>query len=310
VPAGIFINGNPFALVSEVRIKNCAVIGGRYGLLAQYANNFVVRESVFSESFAAGASLLQSNLWDIRNCSFSNEPGTDGNGSAGLVSRGGSLLTIKNCDFSRNNATPTSSSMIGLSLIGLVNGPSGSHIVENCSFNNNTAATLASGVQLVSTNSCVFRDCIANGNFSSGAQATGYSVITGSAGNLFERCIANGNFTFGAAALAAGFNITGTANNIINCVAKENFSSGAGGGQGFFFSSTAISGLVQNCLATGNSAFGFRNDSTSAFVGNFATANGTNYGGAGTIGFLTVINGAQPVGGSFDERQIDNIEVV
>ena len=310
IPTGIFFNGNSSAPISEIAIKNCRIVEGRYGILASTVSNVELLDTVLSENFSSGALLIQSNLWDIRNCTFSHQLAFDAAGSAGLTAKGCTLFNIKNCHFSYNVSTIPAVPVAGVNFVGMPNAMSGSHILENCTFSSNAATTgSVAGVQLVNTQSCVFRNCIANGNASLGSSAAGFSVITSSSGNAFENCVADGNYTNGPV-VGAGFNIASGDNFVFNCIANGNQSLGGGAGNGIFVTSFAPGCLVQNCLAIDNSTNGFINDSTSAFIGNFATQNGVaNFAGAGIIGSIPIPNGTQPPGGSFDERQIDNIQI-
>ncbi len=311
-PTGIFFNGNAAKKITEVVIKNCRIIKGRYGILANSADNIDLIDSTFARNFSRGIEANNCNLWDITNCQVSNQIGSDGAGSGGVVANGCSFWNILKSDFSLNSGLVTPVNVVGVSFVGL-GATSGDHIIDGCTFCNNRAGLgLSRGLALIDTHSSVIRNCIANGNFSTDSFAAGFYVVSGSSGNLFENCVADGNYTLGAFAGAAGFNIEGIGNHLINCTAKGNLALGGGAGQGFIVTSLASACLVQNCMATGNGDDGFINDSTtSSLIGNFASGNPVaNYAGIGTFGFVTVLNGAQPVGGSFDERRIDNIEIV
>ncbi len=313
-PAGIFFNGNSTTRVTEVVIQNCRIIRGRYGILANSTDNIDMSESTIGETIIRGIEANDCRLWDITHCQVSNQKGTSASGSGGVVCNGCSFWHILNSDFSFNIGLdpifPTN--MVGISFVGLGTF-SGSHILDGCTFCNNGAGVgLSRGLALIDTHSSIIRNCIANGNFSNNSFAVGFYVISGSSGNLFENCIADGNYTLGPLTGAAGYNIEGTGNVLSNCLAKENTALGGGSGDGFIATTLASGCLVQNCRSVHNSSSGFVNNSaTTAFIGNFATSNPVaNYTGAGPLGFITIPNGFQPPGGTFDERQIDNIEVV
>jgi hypothetical protein len=326
-PNGIFLDGVQLSTVrtTDIMIKNCTVNNSRFGLRSRAADKVTIIDSVFNNNGSRGISSIDGNDWEVINCQASKQQVSDELGNFGLLVLGGSFWKVKNSDFSFNTITQTVNTifpsvggaqfqqLIDLDGNTLVN--SSAHIIDNCTFNNNSttiAGTFGRGLAMVGTDSCVIRNCIANGNTSIDSFQAGI-LDQGSISNFYEHCVAAGNAvttvslfgTFGFVTAASRGAYFG------NCRAINNLEPTAGFGAGFFIDGASSNCLVQNCSAITNDPEGFVNSSlTSVFIGNLAFANPFNYVAFAPLGFITVVNGVQPPAGSFDERQIDNISIV
>ncbi len=327
-PTGIALQGTLLSPIrtTDVVINNCTVNNSRFGLRARATDGVRITNSTFNSNGSRGISGFDCNLWEIVNCQAANQKVSDELGNFGLISAGCSFWRVKNCDFSFNRIASVAGAifpsvggaqfqaLLDTDGITILQG-SGSHIIEDCTFCNNTASVplvIGRGLALVFSNSCVVRNCIANGNVSIDTLQAGFLDFF-STGNLYENCIADGNYAQAAGVQVFGF-VAGASIGtcFVNCMAKRNSDLAGGLVIGFLIDVDSSNCLVQNCQAIANTDVGFWNlSATSAFTGNLAFGNPFNYvSTGGPLGFITVVNGVQPPSGTFDERQIDNISIV
>ena len=326
-----------------ITIRNCDVRNCLRGLNGTAADNVVIRNSNFNNN--GGRSILATNCnsWILDGCQASaNSSATEG---IGLFVIGGLCWVIKNSDFSGN--TGGTGAGRGAVFQAGISG-TGGHVIENNTFCFNGSGSGSSvGIDLQISNSCVFRNCIANGNFATSSIAEGYS-ITGS-GIILEGCIGNGNIASGSVMDVYGIIISGTGCTIRNsqfsgnastagtsgaavgillssssrgffidnCVCAGNVTLGSGGpavGFGILLITTAGSNVIKDCTVINNSTRGFDNAANAAganlFIGNKSFGHGV--AGAsnyvGAIPFLSIAAaGPYPLAGSFDNRRLANL---
>lgn len=142
--------------------------------------------------------------------------------------------------------------------------------LQQCITQNATDITGSStGFSLASCTDTTLSECKAIGNRNT--QSEGFLFMSTGAAVTAERCVAINN--------DRGFYVGGITNMTLeHCLAEKN-------SIGFDFSATSTNGLVQECVAQGNTSIGF-SDSAGAssgitYAANIARDNGTNYSTTG-----------------------------
>jgi hypothetical protein len=321
-------NGIDLNTCDNVLLERLTSNGNKDGILVTTCNGLTIRNASFDNNSQFGMNLGSNNSvlnfvdstfnfnarsgiegssvtgMYIDSCQASNNGGTAlATSTYGLFASGTTWL-IRDSDFSSNNNTSVGT---GLRFGG------NNFIIDNCTLCNNSSSAIpasrATGLHLLSTVSCIVRNCTLNGNFSNDALTCGIEINT-AATTLVENCTANGNVVLTNADIASGFRALGTTTNLVflNCIASSN--SGSLQGNGFRIESSVANLIIKNSQAVTNSSTGFFVASTSSYLfGNVAVGNPSNYTGGGTFGFLTVSRSTNTPQGTFDERMIDNIAI-
>ncbi len=259
--------------IANLIIKNCSFIGyNNYGVdlnEAALINGLCIQDCYFNANSSADNSptdiaISNGNHIQIINAQHMLE----------TPNATGCLLTtctnsvVQHCSYQINKnvyalTTPTNITCFAASSCTQLN-------LQRCITQNATDITGSStGLSITACTDAVLSECKAIGN--GNAQSEGFIFMSTGTAVTAERCVAINN--------DHGFYVDGITNMTLErCLAEKN-------SIGFDFSATSTNGLVQECVAQGNTSIGF-SDSAGAssgitYTANIARDNGTDYSTTG-----------------------------
>lgn len=270
--------------IQDTTIHNCSTSSGNLANFHQASCNNTKFINVNCSNNSAASWILEFDIIGnhiyFKNCICSNS--SSGSGAA-IFAPYGNVITFESCSvFNASAGTDlqgfypwNSKSVIyrncivkgstgGVSATAFINNPTNGTLIENC-----TVSNISSPGQVIGfydnnqPSSVIFRNCIAQKIYSSGADAYGFWIVNGKQ-HLFENCTARGCQSTGNYKAVGFYLINETNDCIFNCKSYSNYAP-SNIGAGIYLDSS-----VTNCVTIGNQLF--NNTGTSQYGYYDATA--------------------------------------
>ena len=257
--SGINAVGTAMSPITDLTLTNVTCMAADLDLTYANAAGFI---NVLCQG--SGMNIVSCNNGTMVTCIVK---GNQGDSATGLLLQDCLSWNIQNSNFDNHLGLMWGAN--GAYVYGSQVNTSGSHTFNGCSFSGNTGVSIARGLALINTTSCIVSNCVMNANSSQTGYAIGCLVNNSVAGiTTISTCSAQDNAVTGENPFGQGmgFSLSTTGLIISNCASIGN-SSAQGTGIGFLVASPSYSNTVTMCQAFDNSTHGFvNNDSTTTFV--------------------------------------------